>query len=1507
MDFEVKNLSVKNREGYIYVTYKGAIPIELKGAPKVPIVEKTVPIDDDESLDTVLILDTQWIPIEKGIVIPVREIGREDSFELTIQNPQYYSDIFPHRPLLGYHEGTLYGKRVVGLVIAVVKFDPADSTIYFLQRVTLFIKTRPSLSKPFRPKRSSKIAEMARTEAVSKLFGGSNVNSTEYMKVDRGGFNPTVPPSLDGSPVAYLIITNQELEESFETFRDWKTLCGYPAVIRTVEWIEDNYPGSDRAEKVRNFIKDAYELWGVQWILLGGDHEIIPMRYVYVNLPGAGEYRVLPTDRYYSCLEGNWNLDGDNTFGEMEDSIDLYPDVFVGRFPVRYPEEVQTIVSKVMNYEENTGMGNRSYVERALFMGSSMFAEGDGADLCEQVASRFPNNYFKGKIYETENYNPTTEEFIDSLNQGYGIVFTESHASFSFLKVCFTPSRSFRVGHIYMLENSSTPFFIHMVNCNSGGTDRECLADNFIRAGGGAFAVFSTTRLNYPYVDLSMTESLYDSLFMGDAGGLAQWINQGQLPFIPYAELYENYSRYIILGYNLLGDPSLILKTTTPKSLQVASPANIPLGSQRFAVTVYDSTTGLPISGVRVTVSKEAEIYTSALTGLAGEAIFYIEPETPGTLHVCVSGKDVITKCVDVGVIRSGNEVSISNVSLTDSNGGDGDGIPEQGETLSVYLTLFNSGTDPTPPFSIELKALREGFNVSPEKQVMGRLLPGEPIDVEAPFVVVTPNNITDRERVVFVLTFRRSLTGGNTILDIPSKGSLEQDTFTVTFRSPSLLKIGQKYYEMGDTGYIDIFLLNNGGGDAKDVEGVLTAQGVTMYDSVVSFGDLSPGQYLDEEDSPPFSFETPSSPLDSILWTFVLKDACGVSDTMNFYIGDVQPPDSLWADPMPLGFRLSWLPPESNFYSYRVFSALDSLGPYEPLNNIPITNSFYVGSDLSWGEERFLRVVSLDIFGNESSPSPWIKVFPNPPSLPGWPKFLVDLGPGAATVLDFLPESPGLEAVVPNKVGEIYAFSSNGELLDGWPLSLGEKNEFWSGAAAGDLDSDGRLEIVLVPWSDTNSVFALNSDGSMVQGWPVRFEGGNGQGMRGAFGPPVIDDIDGDGYPEVVVNTLRGILYIWRSDGSGFLDSTGFFYDLPDAAWAYSSPAVGDIDGDGVKEIVVGSNVSKVYALDIGGNLIDGFPVNVSGGIYTSPVLADFDPNTPGLEIGVGTYGNSVYIISNDGSILSGWPQIVPFSCDVCVGISAGNMDDDPEPELLVHGDDGLYAFNYDGTLLPGFPVPSGGGRSSAVVGDVDSDGDGEVFWNTNDGYLLAVNNQGETIYGFPVIIGDDGPSSPILVDIDQDGKTDILGTAGAGTFYGYNLLYQYGDLDWPMYKHDLGRTGCYSTDLRSGVLASKSLGPLNWTLIKPRPSVGGDVIVFSIYAPTDSKGKVEIIDVSGRVVSTIFSGTIKRGLHSFHWSGRDGLERRLPTGVYFLKVSFGGFQRTEKFLWISGLKKGR
>src|SRR5262249_46813864 len=191
-------------------------------------------------------------------------------------------------------------------------------------------------------------------------------------------FKPLQVPSVLGSPVEYLIITSDAMASQFQQLADWKTQAGVPAAVRTVSFIRAQYPlAADDAERIRLFIRDAYARWGTKWVLLGGDTDIIPERLAF----NVGFYQIehIAADIYYSCLDGNWDADGNFEYGEgfvdefvPGDNADLMPEVYVGRAPVSTVTEAQLFVNKTFQYERNPVAG---YTDRWLFFAEVLFPQ----------------------------------------------------------------------------------------------------------------------------------------------------------------------------------------------------------------------------------------------------------------------------------------------------------------------------------------------------------------------------------------------------------------------------------------------------------------------------------------------------------------------------------------------------------------------------------------------------------------------------------------------------------------------------------------------------------------------------------------------------------------------------------------------------------------------------------------------------------------------------------------------------------------------------------------------------------------------------------------------------------------------------------------------------------------------------------------------------------------------------------------------------------------------------
>jgi hypothetical protein len=249
----------------------------------------------------------------------------------------------------------------------------------------------------------------------------------------------------------------------------------------------------------------------------------------------------------------------------------------------------------------------------------------------------------------------------------------------------------------------------------------------------------------------------------------------------------------------------------------------------------------------------------------------------------------------------------------------------------------------------------------------------------------------------------------------------------------------------------------------------------------------------------------------------------------------------------------------------------------------------------------------------------------------------------------------------------------------------------------------------------------------------------------------PALGDIDGDGDVEVVVGSWDDKVYAWHHDGllvAGWPQTAG--------SDVYSSPALGDIDGDGDIEVVVGSRY-KVHAWHHDGLLVAGWPQTTGSTVDSSPALGDIDGDGD-IEAVVGSRDDKVYAWHHDGSLVAGWPQTTGSA--VYSSPALGDIDGDGDIEAVVGSNDKkVHAWHHNGSDVTGWPKTTGSYVSSSpALGDIDGDGDLEVVVGSSDDKVHAWHHNGSDVTGWPQTTGSTVDSSPALGDIDGDGDIEVV-----------------------------------------------------------------------------------------------------------------------------------------------------
>ncbi len=294
------------------------------------------------------------------------------------------------------------------------------------------------------------------------------------------------------------------------------------------------------------------------------------------------------------------------------------------------------------------------------------------------------------------------------------------------------------------------------------------------------------------------------------------------------------------------------------------------------------------------------------------------------------------------------------------------------------------------------------------------------------------------------------------------------------------------------------------------------------------------------------------------------------------------------------------------------------------------------------------------------------------------------------------------------------------------------------------------------------------------------------------------VADLNGDGTREVLVARAGRVdtfdnyakytakIYAFKNDGSFYFNNLdGLFAQVRDSVSNYhyyqeqelvsSQPAVGDLDGDGVAEVVFGTTSGQLFAFSASDNnypgLADtfpGFPLNLGKPMRASVSLVDID-NDGDMEILLGHDGNWFGCLNPTGSSID---TLFWINTGSVVRTSPGAIGD---TVFLVGGDSRLHLLDPSGQEKPGFPL---GDESPfpnygwAAAGDIDGDGQTEIVFFSNqdtslreyEGRIICVNTNGVEEWSRPV---DKPIATPIsLGDMDGDGKMEAAWVANSKLF---------------------------------------------------------------------------------------------------------------------------------------------
>lgn len=537
-EFEKPTYNILNRFGMKLtgISLQNLPLISILGKPRLPVKPVRILLPPETTVKSISVETSSLKSIDISSFPPIEIGGSSHRLNQPLRSliedyylPRFSTDL--SYPDINYENmGVQYfrGYGILHVNLYPVKYLGFKHLINYFESMTINISTEPANHIPM-------FRNDGFQELIDKVENPKIISKYRQYKMDNDNFYFN---SYDESIYDYVIITpelfaqqSDEYDYSFDDLINYRQSQGLSCTYKTVEEIILEYDGVDSQEKIRNFIKYAYNNWGTTWILLGGGIQHVPVRYLDDVDGLEPDETEVPSDLYYQCLDGSYNENGNDFWGEIDDGInggmvDLYAEVYLGRAPVKNIADISAFVEKTLIYEQSEWEED-IYLRRHLSAGERVWdgPGGWGAGYVErcidiwddynQLTHGIPSKkYDIIPLYERDA-SWTRNDVKDKINEGVNIINHVGHGNtYSAMKLNTNTVNE-------LLNEGFYPFFYSQA-CHSGKLDetQECMASRWVTSDkrGGFAAIMNTGYgygciIDYDGANNRYAREFYDALY----------------------------------------------------------------------------------------------------------------------------------------------------------------------------------------------------------------------------------------------------------------------------------------------------------------------------------------------------------------------------------------------------------------------------------------------------------------------------------------------------------------------------------------------------------------------------------------------------------------------------------------------------------------------------------------------------------------------------------------------------------------------------------------------------------------------------------------------------------------------------------------------------------------------------------------------------------------------------------------------------------------------------------
>ncbi|MDW7988407.1 MAG: C25 family cysteine peptidase, partial [candidate division WOR-3 bacterium] len=637
----------KNNLNFTELYFDGADRSAEIGGPQLPVIREFVEIPFDANVTiNVNILESEKVYLNYPVIPlqpPIPKSGNPPAFTM---NSEIYNtnEYLPKEKVKIEMIGEIRGHRLAFIEIYPVSYNPVTNIVEFTPKMRIELNLSGA--------NILKTIEM-RNRYYSLPY---HLRLHDLVK-NYDAYAAAPPPDLH---IGYLIIVPDEWVSNIAPLVNWRTRMGYHVRVAPLSVV-----GGGNSTVVRNYIQNAYNTWPVPptFVMLVGDVDKIG----YFTGQGAGNP---PTDLNYSLMAGN----------------DYWPDIDVFRASVANSTQLDSLVQKIIKYEQNEWISGTDWTKRAYFIASNDANYHQVAEnthrYCMAIVRR------RGMIADSLflYYNSGTP-ITTALNNGRSWCTYSGHGSED-----RWADPSFTSTNVRQLTNIDKVPLVGTYACLSGNfassSYPECFSETWIRVGyRGAIAHYASSVTSYWTEDDTLQRRVFDYAFDSNYVWAMGMLNKAKIRYFAQMGNTSTTRRYFEM-YNMMGDGAIDIYSDIPRTINANYPSVIPLGFYNIPITV--TANGSPVRNALVCAMVKNDTSRRAMgyTDINGQVTLPITTVTPDSVYITITGHNLRPHLGGtMALATSGAYVMYLRHNILDPMpGGNGNGNINPGEAIEMRV-----------------------------------------------------------------------------------------------------------------------------------------------------------------------------------------------------------------------------------------------------------------------------------------------------------------------------------------------------------------------------------------------------------------------------------------------------------------------------------------------------------------------------------------------------------------------------------------------------------------------------------------------------------------------------------------------------------------------------------------------------------------------------------------------------------------------------------------------------